>query len=460
MFAHFAIIAARMVKIMAPEDGVANDLITNSARKTDVEYVVDSQLPKGQYNLQLEELSINGASLEDIKKYMSTCSSLRSISSEEIKNVINALSFKKADDEISDLKSGAYTFALIFANDVESLKNLEGVDRIQHIRFYLFTKKEDADKYGVPFPGVLAYSTADRNWLKMPFRGKLDALVASISIPAFSPISQENFRYFQSLDQKLFYVIDSARSFEENKNDFNEVAKQCSSFAKFIFFTPEDVPALIPLLKLQSSDYPILLSLAREGKGIVRSLKPETFLNGVQSLITQSAEKIVFSSNIPEDNESRPVKVLSTETLPQVLSSSDKDVLIAFTSPSCKFCQALEPELKDFGKILSERNVPILVGNYNIMENEEPASQFEIAGVPTIYFLKKGASTPSKVPSNIRSVPQLLEYISKEGTTSKINLDEYSEYLKVQEKAEPSESEHSEHAHKEESEEDGQKEIL
>lgn len=455
MFRNLAYVAAMSLKVMIPDGHSVQDVIGN---RTNIEVEVDSSLAKDQYNVLIGEMKISGASKELLKEIINGSSNISNVP-KEMKEIINELSMKKKD-LVSDLKSGAFNFATIFTNDPEFSKVFKELEKIKGIYLFHSSSKEEADNLGVSFPGVLGFNSEDSNVLILPFHNNIDAVVSAISIPAFSPINQENYKYLQTLEQRLFYVIDNTGSFEENKAKFNSAAKQCSSFAKFIYFTPEDVPALMPLLNVKEGDFPILLSLAGDGKGIVRGVKPEGFLGGVQSLITQTAEKLVFSSTIPEDNESRDVKVLNTASLPLAFSNGEKDVLVSFTSPTCQYCQMLEPELAKFSKILSENNVPIFVGNYNIMENEEPAN-YKITGVPTIYFLKKGASTAIKVPSDVRNLAQLLDFVSKEGETSKINLENYSEHLKAKEAEQEAEvSEEDSEEKVEEKEDEKAKETL
>lgn len=437
MFVHLTCAAALAVKLLTAEEGTARNLVGDSAQTPEIELAIDSQLAKDQYNVLLGDLSIKGTDKALLDEILAISSAMKEIP-RDMAQIIHELTLKR-DDIISDLKSGAYNFATVFTNDPESIKQLKGIEKANHIRFFFSTSKELADSFQVPFPGVLAYNATDKNLLRLPFRSSFDSLVAAITLPSLSPINQENFKYYQALDQKLFYIINNIGTYEADKKRFGEVAKQCSSFAKFIFFTPEDVPALIPLLKVSDSDYPIMISLATEGKGLVRSVTPESFAPGVQSLITQTAEKILFASVIPEDNESRPVKVLNTHSLPATAEATEKDVLIAFTSPSCKFCQALEPELESVAKILSEKEVPVVIGNYNIMENEE-LEKFKVSGVPTLFFIKKGTNTPVVVPSDIRSASKLLKYLAEESVASKINLEDYADFMK-EEKATKEESE-------------------
>lgn len=426
MFVHLLSIAARAVELRANSQ-VFLDSVSNIVKSLpEISTKIDSQVPESEFVIQTENLSFNAANQDGLKEILSITGALREMP-EQMHEILGALAFLR-EDPVSDLKSGAYSFAILFTDSADSIKGLKGIEEVSHIKFFLCTQKALADGLGCPFPGVLAFNSVDKNIFKMPFHHNLQGLVSAITVPAFTKITQENFRHLQTLDQRLFYVIDEAHKFDENKAALNEHAKRCSAFSKFVYFTPEDVPSLIDLLNTSPSEYPLLVSLAREGKGIVRSVTPEGFASAVQALMTRQAEKLVFSSPLPEDNETRPVKVLNTETISKVFESGDRDVLVAFTSPRCGYCKALEPVLEQLSTILGDKSIPIFVGNYNIMENEEQ-SQFEVTGVPTLFFKKKGADVPVKVPAEIRSLKEFLAYISKEGGTAMIDLSEFSEYL-------------------------------
>lgn len=426
MFVHLLSIAARAVELRANSQVFLDSVSDIVKTLPEISTKIDSQVPESEFVVQTDNLSFNATNQDGLKEILSITGALKEMP-EQMHEILGALAFLK-EDPVNDLKSGAYNFAVLFTDSPDSIRGLKGIEEVSHIKFFLCTQKAVADGLGCPFPGVLAFNAADKNIFKMPFHHNLQGLVSSITVPSFTKITQENFRYLQTLDQKLFYVIDEAHKFEENKAAFNEGAKKCSAFAKFVYFAPEDVPSLIDLLNTNPSEYPLLVSLAREGKGIVRSVTPEGFISAVQALMSRQAERLIFSSTLPEDNETRPVKVVNTETIAKVFETEDRDVLVAFTSPRCGYCKALEPVLEEFATILNDKGVPIFVGNYNIMENEEQP-QFEVGGVPTLFFKKKGADAPVKVPAEIRSLKELLTYVSKEGETAMIDLSEFSEYV-------------------------------
>lgn len=440
MFLNFVLATARVIELRGNQDAITSAESILKEFST-VQAVEDNKITGNNFVIKAGDLSFNADDKNILKDLLALATSLKEMPS-EMKEIMQTLAFVNADI-VSELKTGAYSFAVIFSNEAEAIKNLKGAESSSTIKLFLSTKKSDADALGVPFPGIMCYSAIDKNTFTGPIPRNYQSLLSSLNVASFTTINQENFRYLQTLDQKLFYIIDNTKSFEESRLMFSSAAKLCASFARFLFFTPEDVPALIPLLNVKDSDYPVLVSLAKEGKGIYRSVTPDSFLNGVQSLMTNQAEKLIFSSPIPEDNNSLPVRVINTDSLKSFIEAKENDVLIAFTSPSCRFCAALEPILKEFGQILLDKKIALTLGNYNVIENEEPTG-FELNGVPTLYLYKKGVPTRVDVPSDSRTLEGLLKFIAKEGLTSKINIEEFTQYFKKPEE-ENKEAEASSH---------------
>jgi len=421
LFAYLMSVTARMATLRGNSQKLLDSLGEVPANKE-----VDSNVAADEFVVSTDNYNFTVKDKKDIEDVLSIATNAKPFPP-QMKEIVDALSNIKSDP-IQDLKSGAYNIAFIFTDDGELLVKFKGIEEHSGIKFFLSDKKSDAETFGVPFPGVYAFNAVEKNFFKMPLTNNLDSLVAAITLPSFCKINQDTYRHLQSLDQRIFYVIDEPEKFEALASSLRVFTKTFSGFCKFVFFAPEEVPVLIDHLKTNPSEYPLLVSLTKESKGIVRSLKPANFLESVNNLMNKTAEKLVFNSPLPEDNETRTFKIVNTDTFKDFANSSESDVIIAFTSPRCGFCKDLEPVLQKMADILKTNGVPIKIGNYNIMENEE-YPEFEITGVPTVFFLKKGSVTPVKISDNFRTLKTLLTFISEEGDSSKINLADYQEHL-------------------------------
>lgn len=415
---------ARVLEIRANNQNLLDSI--NNLEGKNVNKVVDSEVPENMYKVTTDNISFETGKIENATSLINIAHSLGEVPADMV-DILSHLKTLKPDKE--EIKSGNRNFAIIFTNDAETLLELKGIENEEIVKFFIVTDENQAHKYECTFPGILAFNAAEKNFLRLPIIKNVQSLISSIVLPSLVKISQENFRHLQSLEQRTFYVIENSSKFDEFKEKYNEMTKACSSIGKFIFFAPEDVPSLITLLNTNESEYPLLVSLSKDSKAIVRNVTPENFLSGVHKLTTNSAEKLIFNSEIPSDNETRPVKVVNTKTFADFTSKKDGDVLIAFTSPRCGYCRALEPVLEKFSTILMEKNVPINIGNYNVNENEEQPN-FVASGVPTLYFKKASGTEFIKMPNDVRSLSDLLNFIAKEGESSYINIEDYSEHVK------------------------------
>lgn len=94
----------------------------------------------------------------------------------------------------------------------------------------------------------------------------------------------------------------------------------------------------------------------------------------------------------------------------------------------------LKPELEKLADVLAEKKIDIMIGDYNVIENEE-IDELDIVGVPVMYFIKKGSKELIKLPNELRSAEKLLEFISTEGVSAKIVVSDFTEALAAKAKA-------------------------
>lgn len=69
--------------------------------------------------------------------------------------------------------------------------NFKNIKEARDIKIFCSTSKQEAESSGVTFPGALVYNSADSHVLMLPFHNNIDATLASVTIPAFSPTRLE-----------------------------------------------------------------------------------------------------------------------------------------------------------------------------------------------------------------------------------------------------------------------------
>ncbi|OQS55417.1 SPAC1F5.02 [Ecytonucleospora hepatopenaei] len=361
--------------------------------------------------------------LKNIKNYL-----------ENLPEIVTEIQTKERSFE-KDLLTGTYNFIVFFTDKATDIQKIQNFEVLPNFKIMISTSKADAKKVGANFPGIYCYNAEEKNSYTMEFPPSLVNLSNSILLKSFEKISAENIRYFQSWEKKMIYFINNRdATYEEDAKRFNPITKKFTTKTKVIWFKPEDVPLLNDLLKLDPNDYPVMCMLDEKAKFLVKKVTEGNMANSIDSLLAGKAEKIVFSSEIPEDNKDRLIKVMNTETISKERADLSVDKLFVFTSPNCGHCKNLKPVLESLSKILKNKSVKIDFFEYNTLENE-PVSDLDISGVPAMYFKKQGEKEMIVVDGK-RSIPELLMYLAEQGVSSKINLDDFKEHIPKEEKVE------------------------
>lgn len=423
----FSAVAARTVLLRAnSETDLAKFRETNIIDNELIEVAYDKDIAKNEFVVETQKVSVPAKDTEELGEVLRITETFSTLPS-EIPDIFEALAAPKSTSLVEDLKTGAFSFAIFFTNDSANVLSLKGIEASSGFKYFFSSDEELAKKLGATeFPCVVAYNAVDKNTVRIPFYDNFASTYSAFAISAFSKVTSDNFKHLQSLQQNIFYIIDKSENYPKIKKSFENQMKGFSSAAKFVFFTPEEIPALISLVNTNDSQYPLLINLNKEIKSIVRGVTVDNFAQSVEDLVNNKAELLRFAAKIPEDNETRAVKVINTDTIATVKKNDTVDRLIAFTSPKCGFCQQLKPVLEKLGKALLEKGVDIYVGNYNVVENES-VTDIPITGVPTIFYIKKGTDTMIKLPNELRSLGGLLEFISKEGVSAKVVMKDFAE---------------------------------
>ena len=110
----------------------------------------------------------------------------------------------------------------------------------------------------------------------------------------------------------------------------------------------------------------------------------------------------------PRKNDS-PLTVVVGSTFEEIVLNSGKNVFIEFYAPWCGHCKALEPKYKKLAKKF-KKNDNLIIAKFDATLNDPP-SQFEFTGFPTIFFVS--ASNDITVYSGGREVDDMTAYLKK-----------------------------------------------
>merc|ERR1711972_1113360 len=136
-----------------------------------------------------------------------------------------------------------------------------------------------------------------------------------------------------------------------------------------------------------------------------------TFKEFLTELEAGNVEPWIKSEPVP-DNSAAGVKVAVAKNFDELVTKSEKDVLVEFYAPWCGHCKKLTPVYDELGEKMAEENVEIV--KMDATANDVPAG-FDVRGFPTIFWVKKGDKPVSY--NGGREVDDFVKYIAKHATS-------------------------------------------
>lgn len=168
---------------------------------------------------------------------------------------------------------------------------------------------------------------------------------------------------------------------------------------------------------------PFLVALApKKGKNFVfdKSMHDINSRASVESWLDDiskgTAQSLIKSEKVDETaNSKAAIKKLTHNNFATYTQGADKTALVAFTTPTCPHCVALQPVFELVAKHFSEQT-SVTLGKMDTASNTTPEG-VEVKFVPTLILFKQcgDATTPQQVPYNgNRSFDDLVAFINKE----------------------------------------------
>jgi len=195
------------------------------------------------------------------------------------------------------------------------------------------------------------------------------------------------------------------------RNRVMKVAKDYVADMKFAVANVHDFAQELTEYGLDASsdDKPVVTIRTAKGQKYVMSadFSMDTFKAFLDDFKAGKLEAYMKSEPLP-DNSGNGVKVAVAKNFEELVTNSEKDVLIEFYAPWCGHCKSLAPKYDELGEKMAEENVEIV--KMDATANDVPAG-FEVRGFPTIFWVKKGDKPVSY--NGGREVDDFVKYISK-----------------------------------------------
>merc|ERR1719336_870252 len=137
----------------------------------------------------------------------------------------------------------------------------------------------------------------------------------------------------------------------------------------------------------------------------------DTFREFLNDLKDGELEPYLKSEAVP-DNSGVNVKVAVAKNFEELVTKSEKDVLVEFYAPWCGHCKKLTPIYDELGEKMAEENVEIV--KMDATANDVPPA-YDVKGFPTLYWVPKVSKKPESYNGG-RELDDFIKFISEKAT--------------------------------------------
>lgn len=220
---------------------------------------------------------------------------------------------------------------------------------------------------------------------------ELEDFITGHQLPTLGEIGPENYKTYTDNGLPLMWVASYPDEHSDLYDVIRPIAKEFSGKIASVILDGKKFAAHVKNIGF-SGDLPgVILT---DDKNL-KFLHPEGDITAdsvkefMQSYVDGDLKPFLKSAEAPEDNDG-PVTVVVGNTFDELVTDSEKDVLVEFYAPWCGHCKKLEPEYNDLGERFADE-AGIVIAKMDATENDAPVVQ--IQGFPTLYFF-----TPGKEP--------------------------------------------------------------
>jgi len=211
-----------------------------------------------------------------------------------------------------------------------------------------------------------------------------------------------------------YYSVDYAKNPKGTNYWRNRVLKVGKEFDGFNFAISNKDDFMSELSEFgfdaATGDKPVVA--ARDAKGLKYKMSAEFDMTTFKDFLTQleagNVEPWIKSEPVP-DNSAAGVKVAVAKNFDELVTKSEKDVLVEFYAPWCGHCKKLTPIYDELGEKMAEEDVEIV--KMDATANDVPP-EFDVKGFPTLYWLPKGTKKPVSYNGG-RELDDFVKYIAE-----------------------------------------------
>ncbi|UYV80088.1 PDIA3 [Cordylochernes scorpioides] len=232
--------------------------------------------------------------------------------------------------------------------------------------------------------------------------------------------NHDNYKDFETPLLVAYYDVDYVKNPKGTNYWRNRIMKVAQDYAKKLNFAVSNREAFMAELEKYGWDSPpkdkpvVAIRDAQERKYRMEDdFSMDNLRKYLEAYEAGELTPYLKSESVPENNDG-PVKVAVAKNFQELVTDSEKDVLIEFYAPWCGHCKKLAPTFEELGTAMKGENVEIV--KMDATANDVPPP-FEVSGFPTIYYLPKNKKSSPVPYHGGRELEDFIKYLAREATS-------------------------------------------
>ncbi|KAL4240459.1 Protein disulfide-isomerase [Mactra antiquata] len=271
---------------------------------------------------------------------------------------------------------------------------------IDEIPFGIVSDEDTFKEYEMEADGIMLFKKFDEG--KNRYEGEvtsenLKTFISGNSLPLVIEFTQESAQKIFGGDVKTHLLLFTSEIESDNEVmvAYKEAAADFKSRVLFIFINTadEDNSRILEFFGLKKEDVPAVRLIKLEDD--MTKFKPETneltadaFKGFANKVLDGQLKPHLMTEEVPEDWDSKPVKVLVGKNFDEVAKNKDKAVLVEFYAPWCGHCKQLAPIWDELGEKY-ESSDSVVVAKMDATANE--LEDVRVQSFPTIKCFPKNS---------------------------------------------------------------------
>merc|ERR1711874_567898 len=234
--------------------------------------------------------------------------------------------------------------------------------------------------------------------------------------------SMGNAKEFKEPLVVAYYAVDYVKNIKGTNYWRNRVLKVGKEFSGFNFAVSDKNDFQQEMsefgMEFVSGDKPVVTARV---KGLKYKMTEEFSMETLKDFLTQleagNVEPWIKSEPVP-DNSANNVKVAVAKNFEELVTNSEKDVLVEFYAPWCGHCKKLTPIYDELGEAMKDENVEIV--KMDATANDVPAG-YDVRGFPTLFWVPSDTKKPQPYNGG-RELDDFVKFIDANKSKAKTEL--------------------------------------